>query len=101
MAAGSDDLAGAALEYCVEHLLIHLDDSAFDFQQYVYQALSQMIELSVASATAIARKLELVKGSQRDETLCRALLKQARSKQGVPDTSSRTVGGCNWVTPKE
>mmetsp|Transcript_4305 Transcript_4305/g.13530 ORF Transcript_4305/g.13530 Transcript_4305/m.13530 type:complete len:83 (-) Transcript_4305:120-368(-) len=80
-AADLNELAGSALEYCVEQLLIHLDDSSFDIQQCVYKALSAMIELSGASAASIEIKLEMAKASHRDPALCIRLIALARDKK--------------------
>lgn len=77
-AAKPKDLAGNATDYCVEQLLIHLDDPSVIMQQRIYDTLSFVLDkFGGRSVAKIRSKLEEIKVSHRDPKLCTLLTKMS------------------------
>ena len=67
-----ESLKGTALEYCAEHLLIHLDDPCSEIQNAVFNVLSALAHLD---ADAVIKKTSAICASHRDPALCDLLMK--------------------------
>jgi len=68
-----ESLKGTALEYCAEHLLIHLDDPCSEIQNAVFNVLSALAHLD---ADAVIKKTSAICASHRDPALCDQLIKK-------------------------
>jgi len=67
-------ILGVALEYCAEHLLIHLDDPSLEIQSSVFGTVSALACLDESAASVIANKIRGVQASHRDPALCDKLI---------------------------
>ena len=72
-ATAPESLKGAALEYCAEHFLVHLDDPSSKIQNAVFHVLSTLAHIDAA---AVVKKINNVSASHRDPTLCNELMKK-------------------------
>lgn len=76
-AANSKEFKTHAVEYCVEQLLVHLDDHSAQIQEAVCNTLCLVISFSKFAVATIIIKVKQVKASHRDPTLCDIILEQA------------------------
>ena len=65
----SDALTDTILEYCIEHFLVHLDDTNANIQSAVFQALLTIGSLGPLAKVTLAKKVSEISSSHRDPAL--------------------------------
>jgi len=70
----TNSLEGSALEYCIEHLLIHLDDSNLNIQNAVFHVLKVLENCNNSAKLILANKVREVRSSYRDSSFIHRLL---------------------------
>ena len=70
------NIHGTALEYCAEHLLIHLDDTSTEIQAAVFSTISALASFDESAAATLSGKIVGVRASHRNPSLCNKLLEK-------------------------